>query len=127
MVTLEKVDAGYGVRLVMPRHMYFPGSQCFLTAEVLNPSEGMMDYPLFVMLEAADQYWFAPTWTYGRYGYDFYRCEFEPGVTKMPVIPEFIWPDDIGTANNIIFWGFLADHGLTHTIGEVDTFTFGWK
>jgi acyl-homoserine lactone acylase PvdQ len=116
-----------GVSLWMPRQEYRPGDHCQLIATVCNPdSETLQGYPLFVILELAGQYWFAPSWVSGEESIDAYMQDFPPGESLIEVIPEFFWPEDAGDGSGALFWGALTDPAVTTVVGELSTWEFSW-
>jgi len=123
-IELREIGNDYGVHLLMPSHMFGSGDPCFLLASVVNPGSQNIDFPLFVLLEISNNYWFAPSW---RKQMDYYRYEYAPGPTEIYVIPKFYWPQGIAPMNNVRFWAFLADHELSRTIGDVSLWEFGWR
>lgn len=112
-----------GVTLEMPSAMYEPGDPCWLKAYVCNPNaETYNQVPVFVILEAFGQYFFAPTFT----SYDHYTLNVTPGMHVLDPLPMFPWPTGAGSADGLIWYGAMTDQAVTTLFGELDTFTFGW-
>ncbi len=115
-----------GVTLWMPAHSFAPGDPCACTATVCNSgATSLVNYPLFVLLDIAGTYYFAPSFTaYDNYA-DIYP-NFPVGETEVDVLPEFIWPDGAGTFSGCMFYGALTDPGVTALFGTMDSFFFNW-
>ncbi len=95
---------------------------------LVSKSNGLSGYPLFVILDVYGDYWFAPAWTNIQNGVDYYRdLEFEPGLTGVGIIEPFNWPEGVGQAGGIIFWGALTTPDMDALFGSVDSLTFGWN
>lgn len=114
------------VSLWMPAHSFAPGDPCACSATVCNASASpIANYPLFVLLEIAGTYYFAPSFTaYDNYA-DIYTS-FPVGETPVEVIPEFAWPNGAGSFNGCMFYGALTDPGITALFGTMDSFFFSW-
>ncbi len=111
----------------MPDTEFSPGEICYLTAGVCNPDmEPLEGIILFVILDVYGSYFFAPSWTEGSDGIDFFDGIWESGRTDISVIPAFPWPEGTGYGQNLIFWGALTDADVTGIYGEIDSLAFGW-
>ena len=100
-----------------------PLSSC--SVEVCNTrSYTLKDFPLFVVLDVYGQYYFAPGFSTV---FDKYDAEFAPGNTHVEVLPEFYWPQGVGSAGGIIWYSALTNPNMTELVGEMDSFTFGWS
>ena len=115
-----------GVTLWMPAHSFAPGDPCACTATVCNSgATSLVSYPLFVLLDIAGTYYFAPSFT----TYDNYAdicTSFPVGETLVDVLPEFTWPTGAGTFSGCMFYGALTDPGVTALFGTMDSFFFNW-
>ncbi|MBN1356169.1 hypothetical protein JXA40_07865 [bacterium] len=112
-----------GVRLWMPAHEFHPGDLCGCRAIVCNAEDTLLTgYPLFVILDVYGSYFFAP----GFNALDFYSVNFHPGETSLDVIPLFIWPENAGSARDILWYAALTDPDITVIYGTMDTWRFGW-
>lgn len=109
----------------MPAQYYRPGDVCWLEARVCNAGPvALTGYPLLVVLDVFGEYWFAPGWSQSL---DFYLVDLAAGeLLAHSVIPEFHWPEDVGSADGIVFWGALCNQEITEVIGVYDRITFGW-
>ncbi len=117
-----------GVILEMPSHAFQTGNLCYLSAWVCNAGiETLIDYPLFVILDVYGSYWFGPSWKPADQGIDFYLQEFEPGLTEVVIIPEFLWPEIKGSGSGIVFWGAMTDPSHSELFGTFSNWTFGWN
>ena len=48
------------------------------------------------------------------------------GRTNRTLIPDFIWPYGVGSANDVRLWVGLCDASMTQLFGEIAMFSFGW-
>lgn len=113
-----------GVRLTMPSELFKPGDMCSCTAFVCNAdSTPISGNPLFVILEIAGSYYFAP----GFSNYEYYTMTFQSGETSVTVLPEFVWPSGAGSFTGAKWYGALTDPGITTLVGELGMFAFGWS
>ncbi len=115
-----------GVTLWMPSHSFSPESPCGCVAMVCNAESSAIANPLFVILEVAGAYYFAPS--FGPY--DHYLDEyptFPPGRTQVTVLPEFIWPQGVGSFSGCTFYGALTDTAVTSIIGTFSSWEFSWN
>jgi len=117
-----------GVELWMPSHMFAPGDSCGCIARVCN-AEGIVieSYPLFVILEVYGSYFFAPSFDPVFDSYLEQHRYFDIGTTEIVVIPTFLWPVGVGSANGINWYSALTDPEITQLFGEMDSWTFGWR
>jgi hypothetical protein len=117
-----------GVTLFMPSSLYHGGDICACEAMVCN-SEGttLTGYPLFVILSMFDQFYFAPGFTTGFDNYLGSYPEFPAGQTMVGVLPQFIWPQDVGAVSGCVWYAALTDPEMSGLIGEMDTFEFAWE
>jgi len=68
------------------------------------------------------EYFFAPSFTQ----FDVYHRTIPVGESTVVVIPEFFWPDNVGTADNINWIAAMTDESITQIYGEMDSWMFGW-
>lgn len=116
-----------GVVLEMPDTLFSQGENCYLDALVCNDEgQELVDYPLFVILDVAGDYWLAPGWGHVSEGLDFIDQDYPEGETRVSVIPSFPWPGGVGSGSSIIFWGALTDPAITNVVGVLGQWTFGW-
>jgi hypothetical protein len=99
---------------------------CACSTEVCNASpSALIGYPLFVLLDVAGSYYFAPSFS----GYDNYALQypqFAPGETHVQVLPEFPWPEGVEPMSGLQWLAALTDPEITQLFGEMDTWDFGW-
>ena len=84
-------------------------------------------YPLFVLLDVYGRLFFAPGFSESFDNYLAAYPAFEPGATHVEVIPEFLWPENAGSAENIIWIAALTNPEITEIAGDIGTFTFSWE
>ena len=113
-----------GVEIWMPSHHFTHGDICACKLFVCNAeAKTLSGFPLFVILDVYGQYFFAPAFN----EFDFYSYSYGPGKNTVVVIPEFIWPPNVGSADNIVWYSGITDPQITHIYGQLGTFTFGWS
>lgn len=116
-----------GVSIHMPSDVFHPGDLCGCTATVCNAEDSALNgYPLFVILEIAGTYYFAPSFG----SFDNYLDEhpdFAPGKTSVVVLPAFEWPEGAGSFSGCIWYGALTNPQLTDLFGTLGTWSFGWS
>ncbi len=118
-----------GVRLDLTTRMLHPGDRLRLDAVVLNHSGvDWSDSRLFVILDVYGSYWFAPSWAYMDDGFDWYSMDLAPGARNIvSVIPDTVWPEGVGSADNLAFWGGLTDGAFLNLRGDFDRVIFGYR
>jgi len=118
-----------GVKLDLSQAFFYAGDTFTLDAVLLNHSgASWAGSRLFVMLDIAGSYWFAPDWIPFDQGIDSYPIDIESGQSIVAsIIPEFSWPDNVGDADNIGFWGALTDDAVTQLRGTADFMVFGYN
>mgnify|MGYP000942777456 CR=1 FL=1 len=108
----------------MPAHTFSSGDSASCSVSVWNADNSMMShYPLFVILDVFDNYYCAPSYT----GFDYYDWTYYPGLTELTVLPEFTWPENVGSASGIVWYAFLMNPEMTELVGGVGVFDFGWS
>lgn len=113
-----------GVGISMPSDVFYPGDTCYCSAIICNATDATLEsIPLFVVLEIAGGYYFAPSFG----GFDYYVRSFLPGETVIEVIPPFEWPEGSGSFAGAIMYGALVNEDMTAIRGEMGTITFGWE
>ncbi len=114
-----------GVAIDMPAHTFQPNDLCYLNIWLCNTSDvPLLDSPVFVILEAFGQYFFAPSW---RSTLDYYMLSVEPGKTLLNVLSVFNWPSGSGTASGFVFFAAMTDPDIHYILGEYDLWEFGWQ
>ncbi len=112
-----------GCRVEMPSRELTPGATCYCRVHICNPyPESWAEIPLFVILDVAGSCFFAP----GFSDYDYYLVDVASGETVVEVLPEFIWPEGVGSASGIVWYAGLTDPDITELTGEIAIFSFGW-
>lgn len=119
-----------GCRLVMPAAYFEPNDPCFLHALWLNPGPALEVMGGFVVLDVYGEYFFAPSWCYyspQTPNLDCYYFETLPGgVTITEVIPEFAWPEGVGSADNLYFYGALLSGATGALWGDLAVWQFSY-
>ena len=134
----ELVDLGYhyfpspeiqetGVFLVMPSKMYSPGETFYMTAYVNNVTDrGLSGYPLFIILDVMDEYWFGMSWKSMDDGIDYILADYPLGISIFPIFEPFIWPEGEPGMQGVRFWAALTDPFITEVVGFGSMVEFGW-
>ncbi len=108
----------------MPDHQLSPGDIVFVDAKIWNAGlNTLRDYPFWVILDLYGQLYFAPDFD----GVNCYSQEFPPGLTQIPVLPPFIWPEGIESAEGILWYAALTNPEINEIVGEMGVFDFGWS
>ncbi len=115
------------VTIHMPDTMFHPGDLFYTTVTICNAESAALDqYPLFVILDIMDNYFFAPAFS----SYDNYLTRLPSipmGITRVEVLPEFEWPEGAGTMENVMWYAALTDPEITDLFGAMDSQAFGWS
>ncbi len=115
------------VTLWMPSVALTPGDLCECMVTVNNyENANLKEYPLFVILDIYNQYFFAPSFS----SYDNYLQrypEFPLGSTMIPVLPSFEWPGGVGSGGPVYWYAGLTNPGMTELFGDMDTLSFVWS
>ncbi|MCD4652948.1 hypothetical protein K8T06_03335, partial [bacterium] len=101
------------------------GETCSAEAVVCNPGPNVpVDIPLFVILDAYGELFFAPSF---NQVYDAYMIDtLTVGEHHFQILPEFVWPSGVGSANGIYWYAAMTNPEITELFGEWDMFEFGW-
>lgn len=114
-----------GVVVNMNAEVYSGGDPFLCTVTVCNSGhEALHEYPLFVLLECAGEYYFAPSFSRDPDCYLIDHPMFPVGVTEVS-IAEFTWPElpEGGTA---VWYAALTNPAVTAIYGEIDMQPFSW-
>ena len=117
-----------GVQLEMPSHFFRTGDICWLKAYICNPGPDTLSVNLFVVLDiGTGDYWFYPNWVHYPPDIDYEPIpQLQIGVTEKEIIPEFNWPENVGSNSGISFIGAITDEGITKIIGDYSRWEFGY-
>ncbi|GEM_PF-3189449 len=100
-----------------------PGDIVSCIVNVWNPGIGALDgYPLFVILDLMGELYFAP----GFSDYDRFDETYPEGMSSVTVLPEFLWPDGVGSCWGAVWYAALTNPEITKLHGNWDTMMFGW-
>lgn len=112
------------LQLFMPSHIYRPGDECRLDAEIRNPTTAVLtDFPLVVILDIYGDYWFGPSWSSE---FNAYYFSYPPGNTRFTLISDFIWPETSSSSDGLLFRAGLIDPAIFRIIGDTAVWPFGW-
>ncbi len=108
----------------MPAHMFIAGDPASCSVSVRNAGTSTLSgYPLFTILDVYGSYYFAP----GFCDFDYFKWSFPPGLTELTVLPEFTWPENVGSATGIVWYAALVNPEMTELASEMGVFDFGWS
>jgi hypothetical protein len=112
-----------GCRVFMPSDDYTAGDECYCEVYVCNTDDSAYnDIPVFVILDVYGMVFFAPSFS----DFDYYSDPIPPGLTTIPVLPVFTWPDNAGTTSGITWYAAMTNPDISDLHGTLGTFTFGW-
>ncbi len=121
--TPTPVCTDLGCTITMPLTEYSPGDVCFVDVTICNPDAATyLDVPVFVILDVYGTYFFAPSFS----DYNHYNMDVAPGETIINVLPEFIWPNNSGSASDMFWYAGMTNSEMNALFGAMDTFEFGW-
>lgn len=78
---------------------------------------------LYILLDVYGSYFFHPTWTQTP------ECEtldLIHGFSSHRNILSFVWPENTGSASNIVFWTGCVEHASADLLGPIDHVTFNY-
>jgi hypothetical protein len=117
------------LNLQLPQTNFKPGDIFSLDAEVFNPSTPLDSIPTFVVLQVSSEYFFWPSWRQLRSdgsGYDYAFREYPTGLISHEIIPDFIWPEGVGTLYGLIFYAVLTSPDLSGILTDIDEIAWGF-
>jgi hypothetical protein len=104
-----------GIEFVIPSLPVMTGDRFYLNVRSFNRGEIRVNYPLFVMLNVADSFWFYPSW---QTNLDYKDHTFWKGVYEYSIIPEFYWPENTGSGQ-ADFWAVITNPELSEISSTV--------
>ncbi len=111
----------------MSSELFHGGDTCWCRAVVCNAEGEMISgHPLFVILDVYGSYFFAPSFNQEFDNYLSLYPEFTMGTTEVEILPSFIWPENVGSASGIVWYGALTNPAMTELFGVMSSFTSGW-
>ncbi len=114
-----------GADVSMPSHHFVGGDICNTIVTLCNPTDtSYMDVPLFVILDVYGMLFFWPGFTEDA---DFQIIDLPPDETIIEILPDFIWPSDVGAADGIHWYAGMTTPDMTQLFGEFGMWTFGWN
>ena len=117
------------VTLVMPQDIFHPGDACWLRADICHPGQDLPQTAFFVLLYAAGEYFFYPSWCLYPDECpesDYKALDIPTGMTQVDVISEFEWPETGNSADELYFLGALIDPEKAEVIGDLGWTAFGY-
>ncbi len=116
-----------GIEITLPGRRFKPGDAFSVWTTICNSThKTLVGYPVFVILDINQTYFFAPSFTtFDNYLFDYPKLP--PGQTMIPVVPEFSWPSGIPASAGIRFHAALLTPDMRDLIGSIDTWEFAWE
>ena len=111
-----------GVTIDMPTNDFGPGDICYVKVHVCNPGDNMGGTPLFVILDAYGDLFFAPSFS----DFDSYSINLIAGRQTKTVLSDFNWPSGVGSAYGLWWYAGMTDPEMSALRGEMDAMEFGW-
>jgi len=111
------------VELDMPSQYYQAGDPFYLDMNLINNGDILNNIPTFCILDVYGEYFFWPGWD--AFGYESTDIPAKD-TESIVILPEFFWPGQVGSANNIIFYGACTDQSISKLLGTMDMISFGW-
>lgn len=114
-----------GAYISMPEREFVPGDVCGVSIVVANPgNEEYTGRPLFAILDVYGSFYFWPDWS----DFDFEVIDVGPMEEReYTVIPEFIWPQGVGQASGLYFYGAMTNSEITEIFGQWTIWEFEWR
>ncbi|MBN1356017.1 hypothetical protein JXA40_07075 [bacterium] len=104
--------------------MFEAGDPFILKIHVSNGSTGLLTLDRFLVLDVYGSYFFNPSW---RQSVDFETGTFPPGYSGTETILDFIWPEEAGSADDLIFWLGYYDSAASQVAGDIDMAEFSYR
>lgn len=112
------------VTIEMPSNLFLPGNNCYLDVLTENFGSGICRAMLILVLDVYGEIYFWPTWdTY--FDKDFIEIPSKP--SRISILPDFIWPDNAGTAMGLFFHTGVLDTTMTQILSNIESFCFGFS
>jgi hypothetical protein len=113
----------FELTLVMPSTHFTPGDPCWLDLEACNPDGDVFECNLVALLDVFGEYFFWPGWTRQ---FEYREEWFEPGVQALSLIPEFVWPEGVGSGGPFRFYASCLDETFTALRCNLAVFEFSY-
>ncbi|MBN1552748.1 DUF4397 domain-containing protein [bacterium] len=117
----------FKVTLTIPDTYVSPGETFFVTANICNSYEPLMNAPFFALIGlGTGDFWFYPTWS-KLPDIDYAWIDVPSGSSTIEVFPEFVWPDTgMSQWDDIHIFAAVLDETFSNVIGDYDSITFGF-
>ncbi len=112
------------VELDMPAEHYRPGDAFYLKMHLINGGDTLRAVPVFCILDVWGTLYFWPEWNEFSYSTRDIHGEADEIID---ILPQFLWPEGAGTAENILFYGGCTNTQMTDILGSIDSVAFGWS
>ncbi len=114
---------GTGCEVIMPANDFGPGDPCYVSIMVCNETyETYPDIPVFLLLEIAGTFLFAPDFD----DFAYYLRDIHRGMQIIRAIPDFTWPPGAGSYSGAVWHSAMTNPEMTALFGEYSSFTFDW-
>jgi len=111
------------IQLSLNHQLFLPGDDFIFNAHITNPGF-RVEVHQYIVLDVFGEYFFWPSWT--RAVDSQYRL-LAQGANYTDVILQFVWPTNVGSAYNLVFWAALLDATSGTLLGEVDAVYFSYR
>ncbi len=105
-----------GVRLILNDTFFQAGDNFHLHVEIGNDGADVY-LDLYVLLEVYGAFWFYPSWLQ-ELDSELHFASY--GITPVQIL-DFIWPDNAGQMNGVIFWSAVFHRGSFDIFGHFDS------
>ncbi len=112
-----------GMDLILDDPDLVPGDRLHLRMMLHNPGAVQVGMDAYVLLEVYGQFWFWPGWTLSL---DFSNIPCPAMASHESDVLDFIWPQGVGAAFGLKFWGAAFVPETYDLIGEVRMITWGY-
>ncbi len=128
-VAPTEIPGSITISLEMPALMYQPGDECYLNALISNSTDSALhSAKLLVFLDVGiGEYWFWPSWVHYPPSLDYLETDIAIGSETHVILPPFAWPENAGSAQNLIFWGAITDEAISEIIGDIASASFSYS
>lgn len=114
-----------GVEITMPDTHFTAGAACNTIVTVCNPNQDTyQNIPIFVILDVYGSLYFWPGFASEL---DYQIINVVPGESRLTILPDFTWPANTGSADNIRWYAGMTTPEMSDLFGEFGMWTFGWS
>jgi len=118
----------HGMELSLDDRLLESGDVFRLHYTLLNSTEQAQVMDAWILLEVFGEFWCYPSWKHLDEGVDF-----NPGIQVEPLenysedVLIFIWPESMGSAYGLRFFGAAVDPAQNQIVGSLQTIPWGYQ